>query len=464
MSQHSDGKAREHHLLSEISDLREAINQLKALNDLALKISAAENSEEINGVLIRKALGITHAEQGVVTLIDRGEADLETVHRTRFDKHDESVFQIDPVIIGWMERYRKPIRIRPHQDQSDLKVRWHPDISSFLCVPLMHKGTLIGLISLFNKIGTDGFSPEDERSLFIIAMQTAQALENQRLRDKLFEATQNELSETKESLNEAQQRLLHSEKMAALGQLTAGIAHEIKNPLNFINNFSRLNNDLIEELASLLEKNKQTVTEEDAEDLEIILSDLTANTSKINKHGVRIDGIVHSMIQHSKVATGHRLSTDLNALLTHSLNIVRDAYKKENPDFDVRVIQEYDVHMDPVVVYGQEMGRVLVNLLENAFYAVSKKVQSNYAPEIVLKTRQVSGFAEIHVVDNGIGISEKDLTHVFDPFFTTKPTGQGTGLGLSLSHDIVVNGHGGKLTATSTEGEGSQFVIRLPMG
>ena len=136
MSQHSDGKAREHHLLSEISDLREAINQLKALNDLALKISAAENTEEINRILIRKALGITQAEQGVVTLIDHGEADLETVHRTRFDKDDEAVFRIDPVILGWMDRYRKPIRIRPHLDPGDLKVRWHPKIESFLCVPL----------------------------------------------------------------------------------------------------------------------------------------------------------------------------------------------------------------------------------------------------------------------------------------------------------------------------------------
>ncbi|MBX2820937.1 MAG: GAF domain-containing protein [Rhodothermaceae bacterium] len=463
MSQHPDGKAREH-LLSEISDLREAINQLKALNDLALKISAAENSEEINRVLIRKALGITQAEQGVVTLIDRGETDLETVHRTRFDKQDDAVFQIDPVIIGWMDRYRKPIRIRPHQDPGELKVRWHPDINSFLCVPLMHKGTLIGLISLYNKIGTGGFTPEDERSLFIIAMQTAQSLENQRLRDKLFEATQNELSQTKESLNEAQQRLLHSEKMAALGQLTAGIAHEIKNPLNFINNFSNINNSLVEELAELLEKNKQPVADEDAEDLSSILSDLKANTSKINKHGIRIDGIVHSMIQHSKVATGKRLSTDLNALLSHSLNIVHDAYKKKGLGTEVQIVQEYDTNMAPLVVYGQEMGRVLVNLLENAFYAVLNREQPDSAPKIVLKTRQVNKFAEIHVIDNGMGISDKDLSSIFDPFFTTKPTGQGTGLGLSLSHDIVVNGHGGELTASSTEGEGSQFVIRLPLG
>ena len=328
----------------------------------------------------------------------------------------------------------------------------------------MHKATLIGLISLFNKKDTGGFTPEDERSLFIIAMQTAQVLENQRLRDKLFEAAQNELSETRESLNEAQQRLLHSEKMAALGQLTAGIAHEIKNPLNFINNFSRLNNSLVEELGELLERNELTLTDEDTEDLSSILSDLSGNTSKINEHGMRIDGIVHSMIQHSKVATGKRLSTDLNALLTHSLNIVHDAYKKNNPHTEVLIVQQFDEHMAPLVIYGQEMGRVLVNLLENAFYAVAKKNQPDYIPEIILRTKRVSGFVEIHVIDNGTGISEKDLPRVFDPFFTTKPTGQGTGLGLSLSHDIVVNGHGGELTASSSEGEGSQFVIRLPGG
>ncbi len=259
-----------------------------------------------------------------------------------------------------------------------------------------------------------------------------------------------------------QTQLIQKEKMASLGELTAGIAHEIQNPLNFVNNFSEVSAELVTELEEEQHKPDRD-TDLEAE----LLGDLKQNLQKINHHGGRASAIVKGMLEHSRTGTGEKRPTNLNALADEYLKIAYHGLRAKEKDFNAELVTDFDPTMGQVEMMPQELGRVLLNLYNNAFYAVKEKQKTappDYQPAITVRTLALHGGngAEIRVSDNGMGIPESVKAKIFQPFFTTKPTGEGTGLGLSLSYDIITKGHGGSLSVESQEGEGTIFVIQLP--
>lgn len=263
---------------------------------------------------------------------------------------------------------------------------------------------------------------------------------------------------TLEELKSAQTLLIQSEKMASLGELTAGIAHEIQNPLNFVNNFSEVNKELLAEMKEEIEKGN-------FEEAKSLASNVISNQEKINQHGKRADGIVRGMLQHSRSSSGTKEPTDVNALAEEHLKLAYHAQRAKDKTFNVKLETDFDESIGKVNVAPQEIGRVILNLITNAFYAVSeKKKQStaHYDPTVKLRTKRKNDHILISVIDNGNGIPSQVLDKIFQPFFTTKPTGQGTGLGLSLSYDIV-KAHGGELKVDTKKDEGSEFVVGLPV-
>jgi len=273
-----------------------------------------------------------------------------------------------------------------------------------------------------------------------------------------IEAQRDNLESALENLKTAQTQLVQAEKMASLGELTAGIAHEIQNPLNFVNNFSEVSAELIAEL-------KEELSRGDIEEAVAIATDVESNLEKIHHHGKRADGIVKGMLQHSRASSGQKELTDLNALADEYLRLAYHGLRAKDKDFNAEIITRLDNDLPKVNMAPQDISRVLLNLFNNAFYAVSQKVKTagpGYKPAVEVSTSQLNGSVIILVKDNGTGIPDDIRGKIMQPFFTTKPTGEGTGLGLSISYDIVVKGHGGKINITSEEGQGSEFTISLP--
>ena len=274
-----------------------------------------------------------------------------------------------------------------------------------------------------------------------------------------LENAKRKIEKTLSELKSAQAQLVQAEKMASLGELTAGIAHEIQNPLNFINNFAEVNAELIDEMQEALQKGSP------AEAVQLG-NELKENELKVLHHGRRADAIVKSMLQHSRLFAGEKQLTDINSLTDEYLRLSYHGMRAKDKSFTAVVDTQYDEKVDKLSIMPQEIGRVLLNLFNNAFYAVQeKKKQWNgtFAPVVSVRTKKEDGQVVITVKDNGAGMSQKVAEKIFQPFFTTKPTGEGTGLGLSLSYDIITKGHGGALTAESREGEGAVFVVRLPV-
>ncbi|MES1219822.1 MAG: ATP-binding protein [Bacteroidota bacterium] len=275
-----------------------------------------------------------------------------------------------------------------------------------------------------------------------------------------LEAAKKQVDSTLTELQATQKQLIQSEKMASLGELTAGIAHEIQNPLNFVNNFSEVSKELIEEL----ESERSKVKSERDETMEVeILNDIKQNLEKINHHGKRADAIVKGMLQHSRSTGNEKQPTDINALADEYLRLAYHGLRAKDKSFNATMKTDYDETIGKINIIPQDVGRVILNVITNAFYAVNekKKVTGNsYEPTVSLITKKDGDSVEIKVVDNGNGIPQKIVDKIFQPFFTTKPTGQGTGLGLSLAYDIV-KAHGGELTVKTAEGNGAEFIISL---
>ncbi len=292
------------------------------------------------------------------------------------------------------------------------------------------------------------------------------ARERERIKDRELEQAR-KIEKAYNELREAKDRLVQQEKMASLGQLTAGIAHEIKNPLNFVNNFAALSVDLAKELREEIVKRKtKNVNGNEFADIEEILDTLEQNAEKINHHGKRADGIVRAMMQHARGGKSERQPTDVNNLVEEYVNLTYHGMRAKVPDFNVSIERDFGELDAKIEMVPQDIGRVLINLLGNAFDAVREKKQSGdgaYSPCVTVSTRAVDGAVEIRVRDNGGGIPDEVREKIFEPFFTTKPAGSGTGLGLSLSYDIVTQGHGGTLSAESKPGEGAMFIITLPV-
>jgi signal transduction histidine kinase len=283
--------------------------------------------------------------------------------------------------------------------------------------------------------------------------------ENQQkvLQDEVNKQT-SELRNTLENLRSAQSQLIQSEKMASLGELTAGIAHEIQNPLNFVNNFSEVNKELLVEMNEEIEKGN-------LEEVKLIAKDVTDNEEKIIHHGKRADAIVKGMLQHSRSSTGKREPTNINALADEYLRLSYHGLRAKDKEFNASMKTDFDQTIGNINIIPQDIGRVLLNLYNNAFYAVTEKMKQQpegYEPTVSVSTKKVGGKVEIKVSDNGNGIPQKIVDKIFQPFFTTKPTGVGTGLGLSLSYDIV-KAHGGEIKVNTIEKEFTEFVVQLPV-
>jgi len=320
---------------------------------------------------------------------------------------------------------------------------------SLIYLPLMVKDTVIGLISV-QSYQKNAYTPYHLNILKTLASYTSAALYNA----QSYMTLQNTLNELKLT----QEQLVQSEKMASLGELTAGIAHEIQNPLNFVNNFSEVSIELLDEMKTELEK-------DDTEEAKAIAVDVKRNLDKILHHGKRADAIVKGMLQHSRSSSGQKEPTAINALADEYLRLAYHGLRAKDKSFNAKFETHLDKSIEMINVVPQDIGRIILNLINNAFYAVSEKKKQNgdsYEPTVIVSTKKLGDKIEIKVKDNGNGIPQKILDKIFQPFFTTKPTGQGTGLGLSLSYDIV-KAHGGELKVETKEDEGSVFQILLPI-
>jgi signal transduction histidine kinase len=337
---------------------------------------------------------------------------------------------------------------------------------TILGVPLLREGAPVGVFILTRE-QVRPFALRQIELVQTFADQAGIAIENVRL-FKEAEARTHELAASLQDLRLAQDRLIQSEKLASLGQLTAGIAHEIKNPLNFVNNFAALSGELIEELRGLVASNK--LDEKFREEVDELTQMLTGNLEKVVQHGKRADSIVKNMLLHSREGSGEHRPVDLNAVVDESVNLAYHGARAERPGFNITLVKNLDPAVGEVDIYPQEVTRVLLNLISNGFYAATKrKAQSGgqseaevFEPTLTASTRNLGDKVEIKIRDNGSGIPAEIKAKIFNPFFTTKPAGEGTGLGLSLSYDIIVKQHGGTIDVTTRSGEFTEFTVTLP--
>jgi two-component system NtrC family sensor kinase len=333
---------------------------------------------------------------------------------------------------------------------------------SMLFTPLMNGDKPIGIISVTRK-EPGSFTAHHVQLVRTFADQAVIAIENVRLFDQVQDRTK-ELAASLDELRTAQDRLVQTEKLASLGQLTAGIAHEIKNPLNFVNNFSALSAELVDELNDVLKP--AALDNKVREEIDELTQMLKGNLEKVVQHGKRADSIVKNMLLHSREGSGEQRSVDINAILDESLNLAYHGARAEKPGFNITLQRDFDAGVAAIDAFPQEIARVFLNLITNGFYAAAKRKSqtgdSGFEPILRATTRNIGQAVEIRIRDNGTGIPADVKDKIFNLFFTTKPAGEGTGLGLSMSHDIIVKQHGGSIDVTTEPDQFTEFTIVLP--
>jgi signal transduction histidine kinase len=335
---------------------------------------------------------------------------------------------------------------------------------SALWVPLLKGDEAVGVIIIFRR-EVRSFTDKQIELVEAFAAQAVIAVENARLFEQLRVA-RDRAEQTLEELQEAQRNLIQAEKMASLGRLTAGVAHEIKNPLNFVNNFAALSADLLDELRETAAPAFATLAGDARAEVEEIIGTLVGNMRKIVDHGKRADGIVKSMLAHSRDGGHERLTVDLNALIEEALGLAYHAARARDQNFNVALERDLDPALQRIPLVPQDITRVFLNLFDNGFYAANKRQHRDadpaFRPTLRVSARDEGTGVTIRIRDNGIGISPEARARLFEPFFTTKPTGEGTGLGLSISYEIVTAQHGGTVAVESEPGVFTEFTVTLP--
>ncbi|MFZ3234338.1 MAG: ATP-binding protein [Stellaceae bacterium] len=453
--------------------LQRTLAQLEGLRAVGRAVGSTLDLEAVLGLIVARAVEFSGAAAGMVYEYD--EPSREFRFRMSHGAGPELAARMKAQPIGFGEGAvgRAAITTTPMQIP-DLR---EPGVGvpqlagelvslgycSLLAAPLLHEDTILGgLIVVRREAGQ--FSDDTVRLVEAFAIQSAHAVRNAKLFEQQLRR-EAELRAAHDQLKTAQASLIQSEKMASLGQLTAGIAHEIKNPLNFVNNFAELSRELLDELRETVQAAADGAAPKN-NDVEDLIATLDTNLSKIVEHGRRADGIVTSMLLHSRGGSGERRKSDLNALVEEALNLAFHGARARDQSFNVALTRDLAPDLGPLDIVPQDITRVFLNLFGNAFYAVNKRRRAAadpaYAPAVAVATRERGEEVEIRLRDNGVGMPPTVRDQVFTPFFTTKPTGEGTGLGLSISYDIVVQEHGGAIAVDSREGEFTEFTIRLP--
>lgn len=450
--------------------LARSVAELQALEEVLRAVNSSLDVETVLSTIISRAVELSGADEGTIYEFDDGAKVF--VPKSAVGMSAERVealrarrVRLGETHLGRAAVTRAPVHVEDIQRDPTLAAvdatNLLEGIHAVLAVPLLRNDKVVGgLVIRRRQIG--GFAPTIQTLLQTFAGQAVLAIENARL----FEEAQRARAEAETALADlrtAQDRLVQTEKLASLGQLTAGIAHEIKNPLNFVNNFAALSIDLTGELRDILAQVELAV--EIRDEVEEMTGMLTGNLDKVVQHGKRADSIIKNMLLHSREGSGERRTAEINAIVEESLNLAYHGARGERPGFNVTIERALDPEAGRIDLYAQELTRVLLNIVSNGFYAVTKRkaeVATGYVPTLRAETRDLGDRVEIRIRDNGTGIPQQVRDKIFNPFFTTKPAGEGTGLGLSLSHDIIVKQHGGTIEVDTAPGEFTEFRIVLP--
>ena len=451
-------------------ELARSVGELQALGEVSHAVNSTLDLETVLSTIVAKAVQLSATDAGAIYVFSKLRQKFRL--RATYRMSDELIEAIGQQSIGLGESYigdatqrREALQVPDLAGEPPSSVRdiiLHAGYRGLLVVPLLRPDRIVGALVVRRK--EPGVFPESTIDLLqTFAAQSVLAIQNARLFEDV-EARTRELANSLEELRAAQDRLVQTQKLASLGQLTAGIAHEIKNPLNFVNNFAALSLELVEELKEVMQS--ASMTEQGKEQIGEVTGLLCGNLDKVVQHGKRADSIVKNMLLHSRAGSGEHRLADINAIVEESLNLAYHGARAEKQGFNIILERSLDPAAGEVDIFPQEITRVLLNLISNGFYAAMKrKGQGNggvYEPTLLAGTRNLGDRVEIRIRDNGTGVSPEVKDKMFNPFFTTKPAGEGTGLGLSLSHDIIVKQHAGTIEVDTEPGVFTEFRIVLP--